>query len=350
MVFSEERIEISGKTVLWHKSCFSSYTSRKNLASVQLGMEESEERTVETTNVSSNTESSGRPATRMSLDATVNWELCLFCQQVSYKKDRKLYKVVTYDTCTNIKAAAERQQDQRILTIVSHDEFVLIPYEGKYHILIYDWDIDASVASTYRKEKLKNRLVKHYGTKIVFQPQLNPSLPELVFSSGVKLQDVINTASKLRQDVEFQDVEDEFHTTCTNEAERILYLAAKILQKELQATVGIQYSPVNPDEISQDNAEAIVPNKLFSFLHLLMTPNKNSDEISIDKEFSRTDNENFHRLVLSVGQDMVYISSEGKKHTPKHVELSMSLLHLIRSKTILTMLNRQGHCVSYDEA
>ena len=97
-------------------------------------MEESEERTVETTtNISNNTESSGHPATRMSLDATVNWELCLFCQQASYKKNRKLYNVVTYDACTKIKATAEKQQDQRILTIVSHDEFVLIPYEEKYH-------------------------------------------------------------------------------------------------------------------------------------------------------------------------------------------------------------------------
>ena len=133
MVISEERIEISRKTALWHKSCFSSYTSRKNLASVQLGMEESEERTVETTNVSSNTQSSGLPATRRSLDATVNWKLCLFCQQASYKKDRKLYNVATYHACTKIKAAAERQQDQRILMIVLHDEFVLIRYEGKYH-------------------------------------------------------------------------------------------------------------------------------------------------------------------------------------------------------------------------
>ena len=148
-----------------------------------------------------------------------------------------------------------------------------------YQTFLMDLDIDALVTSTYRQEKLKNRLVKHYGTKIVFQPQLSLSLPELLFSSGVKLQDVINTASKLRQDVKFQDVQDEFQTTCSNEAERILYLAAKILQKELQATVGIQYSPVNPDDIYQDNAEAIVPNKLFSFLHLLMTPNKNSDEI-----------------------------------------------------------------------
>ena len=90
---------------------------------------------------------------------------------------------------------------------------------------------------------------------------------------------MINTASKLRQDVEFQDVEDEFQTTSSNEAERILYLALEILQKELQVTVGTQYSPVNPDDISQDNAEAIVPNKLFSFLHLLMTLNKSCDEI-----------------------------------------------------------------------
>ena len=28
----------------------------------------------------------------------------------------------------------------------------------------------------------------------------------------------------------------------------------------------------------------------------------------------------------------------------------MSLFHLIRSKTILTMLSREGHCVSYDQA
>ena len=53
---------------------------------------------------------------------------------------------------------------------------------------------------------------------------------------------------------------------------------------------------------------------------------------------------------MSVGQDIVYISSEGKKLTPKHIGLSMSLLHLIRSKTILTMLSREGHCVSYDQA
>ena len=153
----------------------------------------------------------------------------------------------------------------------SEDEGKVSEYDSSFYKLIeeidsklMDLDIDASVASTYRKEKLKNRLVKHYGTKIVFQPQLNPSLPELVFSNGVKLQDVINTSSKLRQDVKFQDVEDEFQTTSSNEAERILYLAAKILQKELQATVGIQYNPVSPDDISQDNAEAIVPNKLFS--------------------------------------------------------------------------------------
>ena len=82
-----------------------------------------------------------------------------------------------------------------------------------FQTFLMDLDIDASVASTYRKEKLKNQLVKHYGTKIVFQPQLNPSLPELVFSNGAKLQDVINTSSKLRQNVKFQDVEDEFQTT-----------------------------------------------------------------------------------------------------------------------------------------
>ena len=49
------------------------------------------------------------------------------------QKNRKLYNVATYDVCTKFKAAVERQQDQRILTIISHDEFVLLPYEGQYH-------------------------------------------------------------------------------------------------------------------------------------------------------------------------------------------------------------------------
>ena len=56
-----------------------------------------------------------------------------------------------------------------------------------FQSFLMDLDIDASVASTYRKEKLKNRLVKHYGTMIVFQPQLNPSLLYLVMVLNCKM-------------------------------------------------------------------------------------------------------------------------------------------------------------------
>ena len=124
-------------------------------------MEESEERTVETTNVSSNNESFGCLATRMSLDATVNWELCLFCQQASYKKERKLYNVATYDACTEIKAATERQQNQRFLRIVSHDEFVLIPYEGKYHKGCHSNYLKAQKKKAGMREKLQN-MIQHF--------------------------------------------------------------------------------------------------------------------------------------------------------------------------------------------
>ena len=46
-----------------------------------------------------------------------------------------------------------------------------------YQTFIMDLVIDASVASTYRKEILKNRLVKHYGTKI--GPTLICGIPKL---------------------------------------------------------------------------------------------------------------------------------------------------------------------------
>lgn len=55
-----------------------------------------------------------------------------------------------------------------------------------------------------------------------------------------------------------------------------------------------------------------------------------------------------HRLILSVGQDLIYGSSNGQVNTPKHVGLAMAIKHLTGSKQVISMLNRFGHTVSYD--
>ena len=57
------------------------------------------------------------------------------------------------------------------------------------------------------------------------------------------------------------------------------------------------------------------------------------------------------KKVLSIVQDIIHCSSNARVKTPKHVSLAMSTHHLTGSKEIiiLALLNRMGHCISYDE-
>jgi len=46
---------------------------------------------------------------------------------------------------------------------------------------------------------------------------------------------------------------------------------------------------------------------------------------------------------------MVHCLSHGRIKLPKHVGLAMAVRHITGSKEIVTILNRLGHCSSYDE-
>ena len=52
---------------------------------------------------------------------------------------------------------------------------------------------------------------------------------------------------------------------------------------------------------------------------------------------------------MSLGQDLVYMSSRGKTRTPKHIGLSVTCHKMTQSKEVIRLLNRNGQSVSYDE-
>ena len=56
-----------------------------------------------------------------------------------------------------------------------------------------------------------------------------------------------------------------------------------------------------------------------------------------------------HWQVLSVGQDLVYMSSSGKCRTPKHLGLGISLHQITQSEAVFKLINRFGNCIGYDE-
>ena len=55
------------------------------------------------------------------------------------------------------------------------------------------------------------------------------------------------------------------------------------------------------------------------------------------------------RLVKSIGQDLIYNASHGKKKTLKHTQLGIALKRKTGSRQILQWLNRFGHSISYNE-
>lgn len=49
------------------------------------------------------------------------------------------------------------------------------------------------------------------------------------------------------------------------------------------------------------------------------------------------------------GQDLIHCASHARIKLPKHISLAMSIKHLTRSKQLISLLNRMGHCSSYEE-
>ena len=57
--------------------------------------------------------------------------------------------------------------------------------------------------------------------------------------------------------------------------------------------------------------------------------------------------ETVHKLVLSIAQDIVYVTSHGNIKSPKHVALPITVKSKTGSSEIVTLLNQFGHGISY---
>ena len=53
--------------------------------------------------------------------------------------------------------------------------------------------------------------------------------------------------------------------------------------------------------------------------------------------------------ILSIPHDLIFVTSNGRIKTPKHVGLAFSMKNDLRAKTHISALNRLGACISYDD-
>ena len=69
----------------------------------------------------------------------------------------------------------------------------------------------------------------------------------------------------------------------------------------------------------------------------------------VDPNLVKNESETLHRYTMSLGQDIIFMASRGKFKPPEHIGLSQALHQKTQSKGLVTLVNRFGHGVSYEE-
>ena len=200
---------------------------------------------------------------------------------------------------------------------------------------------NSSLSQSYRSEKLKKRLIHHFSDSVVFDKNWDPCKSELIYSSSISVQGVINAEAIFSN----SDAEEYFcfppeEVEDTEAAKmKILFQAAQILKTNVNRSAGICIQPLSVDDISLKLGRQVIPNSLYSFLCWFVSQRDHHEDVN---ETTRCFNEDGERRVLMLGQDMVHTSTRSHIRTPKHVGLGITVHHLTGSKQFVLLLNKMG--------
>ena len=123
---------------------------------------------------------------------------------------------------------------------------------------------------------------------------------------------------------------------------RTVYHAARTLRIHCLEH-GRPLSLATSQRLSFNSALKSVPPLLHNFLVWLITDSHHDD---ISSSCITTDDA-VERNVCSIGQDLMFATTNAVP--PKHVVLALTVHHLFRSKKLITILNRYGHCIAYPQ-
>lgn len=171
----------------------------------------------------------------------------------------------------------------------------------------------------FRSEKLKTKLQQKYGEMLLFC-EMNTAgtyQSQLVYSSAMDVQTAVRESFRL-------GAIDVIENTGT-------LLRQSIIDKQ-EESPELKWPP-NPSDLCDPNE--LLPESLVKLL----------SHIICGKSYPNTPR--MHRLVISIAQDICRASTNGTWKLPKHILMSISLRHLFRSKSLITLLCRLGHCESY---
>ncbi len=209
--------------------------------------------------------------------------------------------------------------------------------------------VEGEDASSFRKSRLKQRLMKSYP-QLVFVTPSHRNVSEIVFTENLCAEDILKDGedNDISDTGEYDDDDDDDCVSSptpprVNELQ-ILYHASMLLKKNLSTVQGLvtPWPPLATD-INDENVKKLVDPTLFNFLAWTLGF---SDDAQMSSYVAVTDKQKSR--INSLVQDMVLIESDGRKHTPKSLSLAMAIRQLTGSSKVIELLNQFGHCLSHN--
>lgn len=169
-------------------------------------------------------------------------------------------------------------------------------------------------------QKLKSKIITKYQSQLCFWLPQATCKSELVYSSTLDIGDVIECA--------FDAVASE---------SKVLNQAAAILRHNIKESYNSRSDAPYPPSVDYlKSPAASPPNQVCEFMAQVISGKsvkRSSDRVQVQAK--------------SFAEDLCSAVTRSKWVMAKHVLLGMSLRHLTGSATVITMLNRFGHCQSY---
>lgn len=205
-------------------------------------------------------------------------------------------------------------------------------------------EVEQTQVTSYKNYNLKRRLQVKYP-QLCFIKQSKRNKCELVFcetlDTGV-CHNISTSDSSKSTDSEPDNMSTNFSPVQADVLKTLFYSALTVKTAIENAPCLAGSWPLTAEELTFEAAEKMVPKELYNFLAWVIGV---SDEPEIDKYVNVPDN--IKRKLLSISQDIIYLASNGKKQTPKHLTLGMTVRHISGSSKLIGLLNGLGHSVSH---
>ncbi len=210
----------------------------------------------------------------------------------------------------------------------------------KFRQLLSDAGVECS---KYRAEKLKRRMVKHYGQQLSYWHPGDRSESEMVFLTDVPKGQIVEAGMRSADSSFHEDLGDLEETVQSDHDDTAsVQHAALIIRQALLAVKSTICHPLRPEDIDEDNIP--VPISVYNMLACI---------VHADAEYQAEERvplpPSSHRQVISISQDLIHAVSRGRVKTQKHVALPILVKNLGGGSEIITVLNRLGHSLSYTQ-